>query len=1622
MRKRAYIAITGNPHSPQWRNIIRTSELPWIEDHRIQGECIFPASGILVMAVEAFKQCFDPNALLQGCQMRDVAFVHPIEFPPGADRVETRLVLSLPPPNADRCSAWSEFRVFVVDDKENFIECCSGAIRGYRVDTMQRLGFPMPTLKGGETFKDWVRSTSDNCTNDLDVQAIYNSSTPEGVQYGPCFQVLDKIRLGRQGEASAEVKTGQWRRIVSRSSVKPHPVHPTVLDATMQLLTLALSQGRQDFATMMPSRISNLWIDCQHEEVLNDGRISTMAKSWLKGCRRAGADIIATEIDLRNPLIWLQSIEVTFIRGFDCSTPSSRDTDANLCMRLTWKPDISTMSNKQIQTECTRERPNGPSNQVAFYRSMTLAACTFIYEALDYTVAQPSLSLPQHLESYIKWMKYQRERVRSGLFSFDESEVRYLLSSPPEREQLINDIKYTDNEGKLMMVIGHNLIPILRQEVDPLNLLFGDGLADQFYETMLSNPYHSHPSRAYLELLSFKDPSINILEVGAGTGGQTLACLQALSSEGIKRFRRYDYTDISAGFFGQARMKFAEYEHLMKFTTFDVEKDPVGQGFEAASYDLVIASHVIHATTTLEMSLRHMRKLLKPGGKLLLFETTRPDFLLVGFAFGLLRGWWSPLGHEERAEYSPCVSTTTWDERLQSSGFSGIDVEFLGQQEPECQYSSIVVSTAVTLTNRAEHHDGRVTVVVNPEIEAQCKLARYLQQRLTSCKINTLAELAADQVQPSGPTLFLVEVDAVLLYDMTETEYNDVQSILVRYRDTLWVTRSASEDPDPRHRVVDGMARSLASEDSARKFATLALEDGSNDAESAVEHIVDALGRQYSPIENLENNVVVRNGVQHINRVTEYHDINDMIAQKASTQRIEQRRLDDTTCLELRIAAPASLHTLRYCKDDTQMLPLGDDELLVKVRAFGLTLRNYLGASGHLDELDLGTECAGVVQSVGKACSFEPGDRVALIGSSSSRTLFRSKARAVVRMQENVSFVEAASMPTAIWTAYYGLFEVGRIEEGDTVLIYDAATSVGQIAIQMARKAGAIILVTARSQASRTLLRDICNIELSSLLTCVDSLLPGEVHNKTRGRGVNVFIGNLSSDSMGDYAQCLAPLGRLIDTEAKKQNNGSSALSMSVPKNITQTSIDLNHYLECNPISSCKIFQKAMSLALNYRIEAPQPLHIFQAGEVESAFRHFEQQSAIGQVVVELAPDDVVQAYVPNKPRYCFNSDGTFVIAGGLGGLGRSFARWMVDRGARYLVLLSRSGIKTEPARKLVTELHAIGVTVATPACDITDLDMLLRVLDNVSNTMPPIQGCIQATVALRDAIFENMTYDDWKVGLNSKALGSWNLHHALPQGLDFFVIIASLNGIFGGRAQANYAAGNTFKDALAHHRIAHGQKAVSIDLGLMVAEGIVAENEAMLASLRRVGHLKDIRQEDLIALLDHYCDPSLPLLPSDDVQVLVGAELPSAVLAKGVDLHHSIRRPMSRHLFRMGAHSGGTVSQSGSGSSTVDHAAALRDSTTNEEAEHLATAWFAAKVAHVLGFAETDVETSKPVHAYGVDSLVAIDLKNWLQKEVGSEVPVIQLLGNATIAELGATAAAKSVFRNQNKLPQASE
>jgi aryl carrier-like protein len=152
-------------------------------------------------------------------------------------------------------------------------------------------------------------------------------------------------------------------------------------------------------------------------------------------------------------------------------------------------------------------------------------------------------------------------------------------------------------------------------------------------------------------------------------------------------------------------------------------------------------------------------------------------------------------------------------------------------------------------------------------------------------------------------------------------------------------------------------------------------------------------------------------------------------------------------------------------------------------------------------------------------------------------------------------------------------------------------------------------------------------------------------------------------------------------------------------------------------------------------------------------------------------------------------------------------------------------------------------------------------------------------------------------------------------------------------------------------------------------------------------------------------------LLCDVDAQVLVGIEIPAAVLAKGIDLHHSIQRPMFRHLFRMGLENTNSRSISAE-SATTDRATQLKQAASTDECANLVTEWFSSKLGQVLGLSTLDIEPSKPIHHYGVDSLVAIDLRNWLERETGADITVFELLGNMPLRDLSTIVAEKSRYR----------
>lgn len=259
------------------------------------------------------------------------------------------------------------------------------------------------------------------------------------------------------------------------------------------------------------------------------------------------------------------------------------------------------------------------------------------------------------------------------------------------------------------------------------------------------------------------------------------------------------------------------------------------------------------------------------------------------------------------------------------------------------------------------------------------------------------------------------------------------------------------------------------------------------------------------------------------------------------------------------------------------------------------------------------------------------------------------------------------------------------------------------------------------------------------------------------------------------------------------------------------------------------------------------------------------------------------------------------------------------------------------------------------------------------------------------------------------KVQGSWNLHATLPKGMDFFILLSSVCGVFGNPGQSNYAAGNTYQDALARHRVSHGEKATALDLGVILAEGVVAENAQLMDHLMRQGVMLPISQPELFSLLNYHCDPSLSLPETAQAQVITGLELPAKVLARGNEIPYPLRQPLFRNMHQIDA--SGQPS-SGLSAQALDYKTLFAGATSLAEAGLLVSEGLRKKLSRVLGIPQDNIELNNRVESYGVDSLVAVELRNWLAKEMSADVAVFEILGGNTLVGVGLTVASKSSYR----------
>lgn len=373
------------------------------------------------------------------------------------------------------------------------------------------------------------------------------------------------------------------------------------------------------------------------------------------------------------------------------------------------------------------------------------------------------------------------------------------------------------------------------------------------------------------------------------------------------------------------------------------------------------------------------------------------------------------------------------------------------------------------------------------------------------------------------------------------------------------------------------------------------------------------------------------------------------------------------------------------------------------------------GYTGHA----LGLECAGRIVTVGAdVTGFKPGDRVMALTPHSFGSYVTADAGFVVPLPAQLSFEEAATIPTAFFTAYYCLHHLGRLREGERILIHAAAGGVGLAAVQVAQQLGAEIFATAGSPEKREFLRalGVEHVMDSRSLDFAD-----DVMERTGGKGIDIVLNSLAGEAIPKSLSILAAYGRFIEIGKQDIYNNTQLGLRPFRNNLAYFAVDIDRLWRERPDEASALFREMMRLFADGSLH-PLPHRVFPLSQATHAFRHMAQARHIGKIVITN-----YQLPIQNRKSKIGNSRATYLITGGLGGFGLATAQWLVQQGARHLVLLGRSGASTPAARSVVESMQAEGVEVMVAKADVTQVESVADVLGNVRRTMPPLRGIIHA-------------------------------------------------------------------------------------------------------------------------------------------------------------------------------------------------------------------------------------------------------------------------------------------------------
>ncbi|KAA8649567.1 hypothetical protein EYZ11_005806 [Aspergillus tanneri] len=1506
----------------RWRNFLRVDDLPWVECHQAQSQIILPATAYLVMALEAAHLIAD-GRVLQLVEITDLAISRALPIPDDAAGIE--IMFTAYQTNGSNDSNLIISFTCQATFKGTLRRCASGRIAvtfGKQDATLlPRMGPTAPGLRA------------------IDSEQFYTQLDMLGLGYSGPFRGLTELHR-RKDIAYGTIAASHWGN-------DPLLVHPAMLDMSLQALMVAMgSPGDGQVSSLyLPIRLERVTVNpafCKTGALhASDGHLTVEAKLTKIAKTGVSGDIDVFDAEGRG------FVQVEGMQLSQLAQPTG--DDCPIFAGVVWGPLAPKASSTNFPT--TRFGPLADRIALLYLRDTQIHLTSKDRQHLDW-----------HRGLYVAWMDRVLAAIRDGThqrYSADclEGDIASVLTPAAEEVHPV--------ELRTLETTAKHLIGWLRGQSLLAEELGRDNLLSRVCQEAHNFGTLTQHLATLVGQLAFRYPRMKILEVGAGRSSATQMVLDHLGRD----YHSYTYTDLSEDSFDKARERFVTHNDRFFYRELDIERDPIEQGFSEHEYDLVIASNVLCGTHSLKQTLAHVRRLLKPGGRVAVSEATDPENVAASFILGGSEEWW--LGESGGRLWGPQVSRKSWNEALHASGFGGFEAISPTEEESKLLGLSVFISRAVdervqrliepfSVPANGQFRDlvllGGATTATAKLLSAVRDLVGPFFRRITAAK------RLEDCVPPPDASLAVVlaasDIDSPCLKGLTADRLHGLQNMISVTGRLLWLA-TGRLDENLYLRMSKGLLRSLAFENPHAGLQHLTISDPGEVSPDLVASVLMRLvhaevggdHRLSRCMESTEWELMLEDGILKIPRM---HSNTDMNQRWLASRGISKSRSVDPeqSCVEVCTGdntltfSPSfaerqpDMNGLRYCKE------------MVRIRVQYATLPAVRIDSGFLHLV------LGVNEATG------------------TRVLALSASHASV-----VSTYASWCLGVPSWTA----------DREDSVFLDDVcAALVAQHLVRHA-PAGSTLLLHGASQSLREAVSAVAS--RSSVQVCT-----------------------ITTDGKD---------GKDPATLAIPPRSPSHTISRLLPANVSllatfapDTDRTISKIQPCLPPGSTSCGLKDFYGTTSF---PPAAAHHSVADSLTKACLFPQDHKSPRSVTEKISPQDVpglslgrqklkivdwmhsgpVEADpLPASSLVGLSADKTYLLVGMTGDVGQSVCQWMIARGARSVVLTSRSP-KVDP--RWLGEMSGLGARVVVMAMDVADRASVLRVHERIQLELPSVGGILNGAMVLRDGPFANLSLEDVLQVFAPKIEGSLILDELYRDtDLDFFLLMGSMSGPVGNFHQSAYAAATEFMAALVHQRRLRGQVGSIIHPAQIRGVGYLANMDPQLtgALTDRMGPLI-LSERDLLELvaegiLAGRLDSGQP------VEIVGGYRMTDPAEYPNVQWYSNpMQWPFIQHFPQSEA--------AGPKNKEVPMKTQLLAADSLNAAAEIIAHGFSEKLRQRLQLpSDAMLLGTTLVMELGVDSLVAVDLRSWFLKELGVDMPVLQLLGGSSINDLASNAADK--------------